>query len=328
VTDRATARHRAPQRVSTPLSTLSTGITLVLGDRMEALSRGGAVIAVSSGLVASMALPASALTGQATDDGAITASIPLGSTPVSRAGSASDAALSAPLADAPLADAPLTAPATASLQFDTGSLSAATVRAGTTAHASAAHASTAQTSAAGALATRTQAATVSRSSTRSQLRQTRTAAAQTASAPAAAKTASVATAVPMAKAAPTTSGAQAAPAMGSAVVALASRYVGVWYRYGGSTPSGFDCSGYVQYVYSHLGFKLPRTADQQLHAIRRISRSQARPGDLVFFVYGGYASHVAIYAGDGMMYDAPHTGARVGKRKIYSATVVFGRVVN
>jgi len=70
VTDRATARHRAPRRVSTPLSTLSTGITLVLGDRIEALGRGGAVIAVSSGLVASMALPASALAGQTTEIGA------------------------------------------------------------------------------------------------------------------------------------------------------------------------------------------------------------------------------------------------------------------
>ena len=119
-----------------------------------------------------------------------------------------------------------------------------------------------------------------------------------------------------------------APARGSAVIALASRYVGVGYRYGGSNPSGFDCSGYVQYVYRHLGLKLPRTADQQLHAVRRVSRSQARPGDLLFFVYGGYSSHVAIYAGNGMMYDAPHRGARVAKRKIYSASVVFGRVVN
>jgi cell wall-associated NlpC family hydrolase len=110
------------------------------------------------------------------------------------------------------------------------------------------------------------------------------------------------------------------------VIAIAARYVGVPYVYGGSSPRGFDCSGYVQYVYRQLGVSLPRVADAQLRASRQISRSQAKPGDLVFFLSGGSAYHVAIYAGGGMMYDAPRTGKTVTKREIWSATVVFARV--
>jgi cell wall-associated NlpC family hydrolase len=96
--------------------------------------------------------------------------------------------------------------------------------------------------------------------------------------------------------------------------------------YGGTTPKGFDCSGYTRYVYKQLGVSLPRTADQQLNATRRISRSAARPGDLVFFVSGGRAYHNGIYAGNGMMYDAPRSGKSVQKREIWDATIVFGRV--
>jgi peptidoglycan DL-endopeptidase CwlO len=117
-----------------------------------------------------------------------------------------------------------------------------------------------------------------------------------------------------------------ASSTGSAVLAVAARYVGTPYVYGGTSPRGFDCSGYTGYVYRQLGKSLPRTADQQMRATRRISRTQARAGDLVFFVSGGRAYHVGIYAGGGMMYDAPHTGKRVQKRAIWDAAVVFGRV--
>ncbi len=323
MTDRATARHRAPRRASTPLSTLSTGITLAMGDRIEALGRGGAVIAVSSGLVASMALPASALTGQTLDDGAATASTPL------------TGPVSPDVAELDATDQ-RAAPSPTSLPVDGGSPSALTPEpaaapaspgeaAAGQAAAGAALAAWAAVTAAPAAKPAAPAATPGRVTTAAPAITATTAAPTAATASTAAPTAKTARVTPAAK---TARAATAAPAMGSAVIALASRYVGVPYRYGGSSPSGFDCSGYVQYVYSHLGFKLPRTADQQLHAVRRISRSQARPGDLVFFVYGGYSSHVAIYAGDGMMYDAPHRGARVNKRKIYSASVVFGRVVN
>jgi cell wall-associated NlpC family hydrolase len=126
-----------------------------------------------------------------------------------------------------------------------------------------------------------------------------------------------------------TSAAKSTPAgsvRGSSVLAIAARYLGTPYLYGGTTPHGFDCSGYTRYVYHQLGKSLPRTANEQMQATHRISRAQARPGDLVFFVSGSRAYHVGIYAGGGMMYDAPHTGARVGKRAIWDAAVVFGRV--
>jgi cell wall-associated NlpC family hydrolase len=110
------------------------------------------------------------------------------------------------------------------------------------------------------------------------------------------------------------------------VIAVASRYLGVPYRYGGSTPRGFDCSGFVQYVYGRLGVRLPRTAQQQYNVTRHIPRGQARPGDLVFFFVGGRVTHVGIYAGGNMMIASPHSGQVVHKQRIYSAHVAFGRV--
>ena len=80
------------------------------------------------------------------------------------------------------------------------------------------------------------------------------------------------------------------------------------------------------YVYNQLGVHLPRTAQAQYGATRRVSRSQARPGDLVFFFNGGRITHVAIYAGGNMMIAAPHSGTVVRKQPIYSANIAFGRV--
>jgi cell wall-associated NlpC family hydrolase len=112
----------------------------------------------------------------------------------------------------------------------------------------------------------------------------------------------------------------------SSVVAIAMRYLGIPYRYGGSTPRGFDCSGFTQYVFRQVGVSLPRTAQQQLGATTRISRSQARAGDLVFFLSGGYAYHVGIYLGNGKMIDSPRRGTSVTVRSVYSANAVFTRV--
>jgi cell wall-associated NlpC family hydrolase len=121
---------------------------------------------------------------------------------------------------------------------------------------------------------------------------------------------------------------QAAPsAKGSSVLAIAARYIGVPYRYGGTTPGGgWDCSGSVRYIYKQVGVSLPRTANQQMQATTRVSRSKAKPGDLVFFVSGGRATHMGIYAGRNMMYDAGRSGRSFSKREIYSSDVVFGRV--
>lgn len=96
------------------------------------------------------------------------------------------------------------------------------------------------------------------------------------------------------------------------IMSIAARYVGVPYRWGGTTPRGFDCSGYVQYVFKQAGISLPRTSGAQAKAGRRIPASQARPGDLVW-----KPKHIGIYAGNGMMYDAPRSGKSIVKRKIW-----------
>jgi peptidoglycan DL-endopeptidase CwlO len=115
-------------------------------------------------------------------------------------------------------------------------------------------------------------------------------------------------------------------ARGSSVLAVAARYLGVPYVYGGTTPIGWDCSGATSYIFRQIGINIPRTANDQMLASTRVSRSEAKPGDLVFFLSGGRAYHVGIFAGGNMMYDAQRTGKTFTKREIYTSSVVFGRV--
>jgi cell wall-associated NlpC family hydrolase len=96
---------------------------------------------------------------------------------------------------------------------------------------------------------------------------------------------------------------------GVRVVDYAKRFRGVRYVWGGSSPRyGFDCSGFVRYVYGHFGLSLAHSSYAQFDRGRRVSRSSLRPGDLVFFDGEG---HVGIYIGNGRFIHAPHTGTHV-----------------
>jgi cell wall-associated NlpC family hydrolase len=110
------------------------------------------------------------------------------------------------------------------------------------------------------------------------------------------------------------------PAAGG-VLGIAAQYEGIMYKYGGTTPAGFDCSGFTAYVFRQVGISLPRTAEEQRRAVTPVSDPQ--PGDLVFF--GSPAYHVGIYAGNGMMWDSPRSGKAVALRSIWSSSVTYGR---
>jgi len=85
----------------------------------------------------------------------------------------------------------------------------------------------------------------------------------------------------------------------SQIIATAKKYIGVPYVWGGSTPSGFDCSGFVQYVFSRHGISLPRTSKEQYGIGTSVSKSDLKAGDLVFFnTEGSGVSHLGIYIGN------------------------------
>ena len=105
------------------------------------------------------------------------------------------------------------------------------------------------------------------------------------------------------------------------VLAKAETYAGSPYQYGGATPAGFDCSGFVMFVYAQFGVSLPHSSSQQAHIGQTISLANAKPGDVIALNDG---SHVGFYAGTDasgtvMIYDAPKPGGVVGLRAIWTS---------
>ena len=104
------------------------------------------------------------------------------------------------------------------------------------------------------------------------------------------------------------------------VVAMALGYRGVPYRLGGSDPAGFDCSGFVQYVFKQVGALLPRQVWEQFAVGREIDREDVLAGDLVFFqTVSKGASHVGLAIGDGQFIHAPSTNGVVRVERLASS---------
>jgi cell wall-associated NlpC family hydrolase len=104
---------------------------------------------------------------------------------------------------------------------------------------------------------------------------------------------------------------------------LAATERGKPYRWGAAGPNRFDCSGLVQYVYQRLGISIARTTWTQYATLRHVARANIRVGDLVFL---DNLNHVGIYAGWGLMWNAPHTGSFVKLSKIWDSHFVIARV--
>lgn len=117
-------------------------------------------------------------------------------------------------------------------------------------------------------------------------------------------------------------------ATGNAIVAYAANFLGTPYVWGGSTPQpGFDCSGFVKYVYAHFGISLSRTTYTQVNQGRAVSRSELQPGDLVFFGSASSPYHVGIYVGGGTYIHAPQTGEVIKYSKLGSTFSVARRII-
>ena len=111
---------------------------------------------------------------------------------------------------------------------------------------------------------------------------------------------------------------------GDKIVDIASSFAGTPYVRGGTTPRGFDCSGFTSYVYAQMGMKIPRVASAQYIWSDKVNAEDRQPGDLMFWSSRGGIYHAGIYAGDGKMWDSPRPGRKVGKISIWG-NPLYGR---
>lgn len=114
------------------------------------------------------------------------------------------------------------------------------------------------------------------------------------------------------------------------MVSYAKQFLGNRYVYGGtSLTGGIDCSGFTMRIYQHFGYSIPRNSAAQAGATRTISSSEAKPGDLFFYGYGGSVSHVAMYIGGGQVIHASNerTGIKISNA-FYRTPIKVGRVIN
>ncbi len=111
-------------------------------------------------------------------------------------------------------------------------------------------------------------------------------------------------------------------------VSVAAAQRGKPYAFGAAGPYAFDCSGLTQYVYRAVGWGvLPHNANSQKYYGSAVAQSAKIPGDLLVFTSGGYGYHVAVYAGNGYMWDAPGSGQTVGLHRIWSNSYLVRRLV-
>lgn len=292
-------RHRAPERYN-PLTEIGT----VISQTGTPLAKGSAVLAASGGLVAAIAIPAQASTAADQVD----------ATPVQVA--AAPAAAAAPAVTAPSAPATSTAATSAFGKIEVEPVAKPT---GPTPYQLRMRAEREQAREAAAQERQReqeQAQAEREQAEREQAAQERESEAASRSQKRQSPAPQASTSTPAAEtAAP-------APAASSNVVEIAKQYIGTPYVYGGSTPAGFDCSGFTQYVFAKAGKSIPRVTTAQQAAATPVSSPQ--PGDLVFF--GSPSWHVGIYVGDGMMIDSPRTGSSISIRPIFDGVSGYGRV--
>jgi cell wall-associated NlpC family hydrolase len=124
------------------------------------------------------------------------------------------------------------------------------------------------------------------------------------------------------------------PKASAAVSATTGNHAADWaynrrgkpYRWGAVGPYRFDCSGLTKWSYARVGKYLPHSSRAQVSYTTRVSRANARRGDLVFFYNSRGVYHVGVYAGAGNVWHAPHTGSVVKREHIWTSRVFFGRV--